>query len=131
MATKKKVVTKARHRKEKTLDQFTKELVSGTSAAYRVEEKIIDNLRKKNGKIASKYSADKKERETAEGRARFVSHSTQPVRMQAAAQANNVSKDKMRRMDREDAPAKKVTVKKSSPKPTPRSTKKSGNDNWW
>ena len=131
MATKKKVVTKARHKKEKTLDQFTNELGAGSRAASRLESKVVDKLRKKNGQVSSKYSADKKEREQAEGRAKFIAHSTKPVRTQAAAQAYNVSKDKMRRRDREDAPAKKVTVKKSSPKPTPRSTKKSGNDNWW
>ena len=122
MATKKKVVTKARHKKEKTLDQFTNELGAGSRAASRLESKVVDKLRKKNGQVSSKYSADKKEREQAEGRAKFIAHSTKPVRTQAAAQAYNVSKD---------APAKKVTVKKSSPQPTPRSTKKSGNDNWW
>ena len=83
---------KATHKKEKTLEQFEKALDAGDRAANRVEDKIIEKLRKKNGQIAAKYSADKKEREKAEGRDRFVWHSTKPVHDQAVAQAYNLSK---------------------------------------
>lgn len=89
---------KAIHKKKKTLDEFTEALSVGDSARYRVEEKIIEKLRKKQGRIAEEYSADKKEREKAEGRKRFVWHSTKPVHDQAAAQAYNLSKAQYKRM---------------------------------
>ena len=102
MATKKKVVKKARHLKEKTLDQFSNSLSIGSSAKYRVKAKILDKIEKKKGKVPSKYSNDKKERKEREGLDKFIYHSTKALGIQAAAQAYNVSRSKMRKMRKKD-----------------------------